>query len=285
MELNTRGRYAVMAMADLAKYGADGSLPLPAIAERQQISLAYLEQLFLKLRRAGLVESARGRSGGYRLGRPADAISVADVMAAVEEDTRMTRCGGEAAKPCMAGTALPYPRAVGCARRSDRLVPGKRDAAGGAGRHSGGKAGPASQPVAFQPGPHRSALHRVERGMSRTRTYLDCNATAPLRREARAAMVAALDVAGNPSSPHAEGRRARGVIEDAREQVAALVGARPAEVVFTSGGTEANNAVLAGRLGRDPASRHRARLGAGAGATLRGAAPRDPGRERWRRAS
>jgi Rrf2 family iron-sulfur cluster assembly transcriptional regulator len=103
MELNTRGRYAVMAMADLAKFGAQGALPLPAIAERQQISLAYLEQLFLKLRRAGLVESARGRSGGYRLGRPANAISVADVMAAVEEDTRMTRCGGEAAKPCLPG--------------------------------------------------------------------------------------------------------------------------------------------------------------------------------------
>jgi Rrf2 family transcriptional regulator, iron-sulfur cluster assembly transcription factor len=103
MELNTRGRYAVMAMADLAKFGAQGALPLPAIAERQQISLAYLEQLFLKLCRAGLVESARGRSGGYRLGRPANAISVADVMAAVEEDTRMTRCGGEAAKPCMPG--------------------------------------------------------------------------------------------------------------------------------------------------------------------------------------
>ena len=103
MELNTRGRYAVMAMTDLAKYGAQRALPLPAIAERQQISLAYLEQLFLKLRRAGLVESARGRSGGYRLGRPANAISVADVMAAVEEDTRMTRCGGEAAKPCMPG--------------------------------------------------------------------------------------------------------------------------------------------------------------------------------------
>ena len=103
MELNTKGRYAVMAMADLAKHGADGALPLPAIAERQQISLAYLEQLFLKLRRAGLVDSARGRSGGYRLGRPAGAISVAQIMAAVEEDTRMTRCGGEAAKPCMTG--------------------------------------------------------------------------------------------------------------------------------------------------------------------------------------
>jgi cysteine desulfurase len=81
--------------------------------------------------------------------------------------------------------------------------------------------------------------------MSRARTYLDWNATAPLRGEARAAMLAALDVVGNPSSPHAEGRRARAIMEDAREQVAALVGAKPAEVVFTSGGTEGNNAVLA----------------------------------------
>jgi cysteine desulfurase len=81
------------------------------------------------------------------------------------------------------------------------------------------------------------------RGM---RTYLDWNATAPLRASARAAMLAALDVAGNPSSPHSEGRRARAIIEDAREKVARLVGAKPAEVVFTSGATEANNAVLAG---------------------------------------
>ncbi|MBO0740015.1 MAG: cysteine desulfurase [Hyphomicrobiaceae bacterium] len=81
--------------------------------------------------------------------------------------------------------------------------------------------------------------------MSRARTYLDWNATAPLRREAQAAMLAALAVVGNPSSPHAEGRRARAIVEDAREQVAALVGARPSEVVFTSGGTEANNWVLA----------------------------------------
>jgi cysteine desulfurase len=77
------------------------------------------------------------------------------------------------------------------------------------------------------------------------RAYLDWNATAPLREEARAAAVAALDVIGNPSSPHAEGRRARALVEDAREEVAALVGAEPADVVFTSGGTEANNWVLA----------------------------------------
>jgi cysteine desulfurase len=82
--------------------------------------------------------------------------------------------------------------------------------------------------------------------MSQARTYLDWNATALLRPQARAAMVAALDAIGNPSSPHAEGRRARAIVEDAREQVARLIGAKPAEVVLSSGGTEANNAVLAG---------------------------------------
>ena len=95
-----------MAMADLAKYGADGALPLSAIAERQQISLAYLEQLFLKLRRAGLVESARGRAGRLSArpaGRPRS--RVAEIMAAVEEDMRMTRCGGEAASPACPASA------------------------------------------------------------------------------------------------------------------------------------------------------------------------------------
>ncbi len=81
--------------------------------------------------------------------------------------------------------------------------------------------------------------------MSGTRAYLDWNAGAPLRPEARAALLAALDAVGNPSSPHTEGRRVRAIVEDAREEVAALVGAKPAEVVFTSGATEANNAVMA----------------------------------------
>ncbi len=108
MELNTKGRYAVMAMADIAHQAvsqafvadADGAVPLSAIAERQHISLAYLEQLFGKLRRAGLVESARGRSGGYRLARAASAITVAEIMNAVEEGIRMTRCSGDGA-PCL----------------------------------------------------------------------------------------------------------------------------------------------------------------------------------------
>ena len=80
----------------------------------------------------------------------------------------------------------------------------------------------------------------------RARVYLDWNATAPLRPEARAAMVAAMDVVGNPSSVHAEGRAARALIERARAQVAAAVGCKPAEVVFTSGATEA--AAVLGRL-------------------------------------
>lgn len=101
LELNTRGRYAVMAIADLARHACVDAIPLSAIAERQHISLAYLEQIFQKLRRAGLVDSARGRSGGYRLGRQANSITVAEVMAAVEEDVRMTRCGGEAETPCL----------------------------------------------------------------------------------------------------------------------------------------------------------------------------------------
>lgn len=81
--------------------------------------------------------------------------------------------------------------------------------------------------------------------MTTERTYLDWNATAPLAPAARAAVESALDAVGNPSSVHAEGRRARAIVETAREQIAALVGARPSEVVFTSGATEACNIVLA----------------------------------------
>jgi cysteine desulfurase len=82
--------------------------------------------------------------------------------------------------------------------------------------------------------------------MTMARTYLDYNASAPLRPAARQAIAASLDVCGNPSSVHAEGRAARGLIETAREQIATLVNAKPSEVVFTSGATEANNWALAG---------------------------------------
>lgn len=96
LELNTRGRYAVMALADIAKYASNETVSLAVIAERQHLSAAYLEQLFVALRRAELVESVRGRAGGYRLARRAAEINIAEIMVAVEEDTRMTRCHDEA---------------------------------------------------------------------------------------------------------------------------------------------------------------------------------------------
>jgi Rrf2 family iron-sulfur cluster assembly transcriptional regulator len=96
MQLSTRGRYAVMAMVDLASrqsMGCEcGPVCLAEIAASQHLSLSYLEQLFAKLRRSGLVASARGPGGGYRLARDSDRISIAAIIAAVEEPIRATRC-------------------------------------------------------------------------------------------------------------------------------------------------------------------------------------------------
>ncbi|MEM9813587.1 MAG: aminotransferase class V-fold PLP-dependent enzyme, partial [Pseudomonadota bacterium] len=88
------------------------------------------------------------------------------------------------------------------------------------------------------------------------RVYLDWNATAPLRPEARAAMLEAMDVIGNPSSVHAEGRAARGLVERARAQIARLVGCEPSEIVFTSGATEAAALVLSACKAVGPPTEH-----------------------------
>jgi Rrf2 family iron-sulfur cluster assembly transcriptional regulator len=95
MLLSTKGRYAVMAMVEIAKQGDVRPVSLGDIAGRLELSLAYLEQLFMKLRRKGLVQSMRGPGGGYALGRNAGAISIGEIMAAVDEPVRMTRCAGE----------------------------------------------------------------------------------------------------------------------------------------------------------------------------------------------
>ncbi len=92
MKLGTKGRYAVMAMVDLAMYDNGRPTTLGEIAERQEISLSYLEQLFAKLRRAGLVKSIRGPGGGYRLAFDADSVRISDVIRAVDEPIRATRC-------------------------------------------------------------------------------------------------------------------------------------------------------------------------------------------------
>ena len=102
MRLSTKGRYAVMAMVDLALNGGQRPVVLADIAERQQISLSYLEQLFAKLRRVGLVQSVRGPGGGYLLAFPARETRIADVILAVDEPIRTTRCQPGTAEGCLA---------------------------------------------------------------------------------------------------------------------------------------------------------------------------------------
>lgn len=92
MKLSTKGRYAVMAMCDLAANGRGRPVSLADIAERQEISLSYLEQLFAKLRRGGIVKSVRGPGGGYLLAREADNTPISDIILAVDEPIRATRC-------------------------------------------------------------------------------------------------------------------------------------------------------------------------------------------------
>lgn len=95
MKLTTKGRYAVTAMLDLALHYDKGAVTLADIARRQGISLSYLEQLFAKLRRGGLVDSVRGPGGGYNLAMMPSKITVAEIIVAINESIDATRCGGE----------------------------------------------------------------------------------------------------------------------------------------------------------------------------------------------
>ncbi len=95
MKLTSKGRYAVTAMLDVALHVDVGPVSLADISERQEISLSYLEQLFARLRKQGLVTSVRGPGGGYLLGKAANVISVGDVIVAVDESVDATRCHGK----------------------------------------------------------------------------------------------------------------------------------------------------------------------------------------------
>ena len=103
MKLTTKGRYAVTAMVDLASRPAGEPVTLAEIASRQDISLSYLEQLFAKLRRSGLVKSVRGPGGGYLLGFPAEETRISDIIIAVDEPIKATRCATGSPKGCKAG--------------------------------------------------------------------------------------------------------------------------------------------------------------------------------------
>lgn len=105
MKLTTKGRYAVTAMLDLAIHAQTKPVPLADISQRQGVSLSYLEQLFSRLRKGNLVESARGPGGGYRLARAANDIAVVDVLKAIDENIEMTNCNQQAncqnGEPCL----------------------------------------------------------------------------------------------------------------------------------------------------------------------------------------
>ncbi|CBY80562.1 transcriptional regulator [Haemophilus influenzae biotype aegyptius] len=94
MKLTSKGRYAVTAVLDIALNADGGPVSLADISERQHISLSYLEQLFAKLRKGGLVKSVRGSGGGYQLGLPSEQISVGMIIAAVNENIHVTKCLG-----------------------------------------------------------------------------------------------------------------------------------------------------------------------------------------------
>ena len=100
MKLTTKGRYAVMAMADLASNTCDGPISLKEISLRQNISLAYLEQIFIKLKNKKLVRSTRGASGGYILDRPSAEIKLLNIISAVNEEVKMLNCKKHSKKGC-----------------------------------------------------------------------------------------------------------------------------------------------------------------------------------------
>ena len=100
MKLTTRGRYAVMAMADLALFKDKGPTSLTDISLRQNISLAYLEQIFIKLKNKNLVRSVRGAKGGYVLQNSPDEIKISNIIAAVDEEVKMLNCKKESKKGC-----------------------------------------------------------------------------------------------------------------------------------------------------------------------------------------
>lgn len=103
MNLTTKGRYAVMAMADLALHSSGQPVTLAEISARQEITLNYLEQIFMKLRKSGLVKSVRGPGGGYVIAKSLQTIKISNIVSAVDESIKMTRCADKNENGCMNG--------------------------------------------------------------------------------------------------------------------------------------------------------------------------------------
>lgn len=126
MKLGTKGRYAVMALVDLAYHGKNKPLPLSEIAGRQSLPIAYLEQLFVKLRQKGFVASTRGQQGGYHLTREANTIRISDILEAIGEPIETTRCKAESAVGCLGfkGQCLTHDLWAGLGQQMNQYLQG-----------------------------------------------------------------------------------------------------------------------------------------------------------------
>ncbi len=229
-----------MALADMATANTADPLSLTEIAARQNLSVMYLEQLFLKLRNSRLVEAIRGAGGGYRLTRSPSRITIFEIMEAVQEPLKTIRCTSDS---------------VGCIEGSRCQT---HDLWEGLGHTIGNYLASVTLEDVCQKKVKKQMFflpaHDSTEVFQKKTVYLDYNATAPLRPEAFTSMMEVSQKLGNGSSVHYFGREMRKYIEDARSVIAQALHVLPAQVVFTSGGTEANQSALRSLLNSYPRS-------------------------------
>ena len=241
MKLTTKGRYAITAMIDLVMHGKKNAVPLKDITKRQEISLSYLEQLFSKLREAGLVKSIRGPGGGYTLGKKLSDINLLNIITAVDEKIDQTQCKGEMNctndKPCLTHfiwTDL-----------NDEINKYMKDIT----LNDLAANKDTKKIITFR----EKALKRNEKSTKNNLNipiYLDYSATTPVDDRVAKKMIECLTIEGkfgNPASrSHTFGWDSEKLVDEARNQVAYLINADKREIVWTSGATESDNLAIKG---------------------------------------
>ena len=231
MKLSTKGRYGLRAMIDLASHEEEGAVSIASISERQNISESYLEQLVRPLRKAGFIESVRGAGGGYVLAKPADSISVGDVLRVLEGGLEAVTCsvneglgGCDAADFCV--TRFVWQRInEGITNAVDSISLGEL------------------VQQSRQLEKNRNSDRNDKEGT--TMIYLDNAATTKTAPEVVEAMLPYFsEYYGNPSSIYAIAGKSKEAITKGREQIANVLGAKPEEIYFTAGGSESDNWAL-----------------------------------------
>lgn len=224
MFLTNKARYAVMAVSQIASNNNSTLVKLADIASMQQIELKFLEQIFAKLKKNGLVEAVRGPNGGYRMLKSANNITVAEIISAVEEKIKITRCQKDAG---------------GCAAKTTGMVCVAHDVW----TKLEHKIDDYLSSITIHDMQHQ---HHLKNSKSND-IYFDNNATTPLLTEVKEEMYKLYGKPLNASSIHANGRLAKSYLEYARNKVKEMVNADDDyHVVFTSSGTEANNLAILG---------------------------------------